>query len=304
MIMEKTEIYIRVYKSLMTSGILADMGDRLFSTLIVLAFHMDEKGECYPTQEQLAKWLGVTRQRANARVQDLLKYRFNGKPVLLLLETNQNRRNNVYKIEPISQMAIFKGEVESLNVSRKQDISSDKDADVSRKRDNDMSRKQDTNMSQKQDTNNNQLTKTNITINNNCPTELEPQSETLTVDIKTPKEVITYFCSQYRKTYSVNYSPNWKRDVGMVKKKLLDVYTPEQIKGIIDVVFEEYDRRWAREKYPRPSLGSLTTWLPNEVLAILDVKRKEKERLQAAMKAPEPDMDKIIAFLEQRCGNA
>ncbi|WP_042315789.1 hypothetical protein [Desulfofarcimen acetoxidans] len=32
----------------------------------------------------------------------------------------------------------------------------------------------------------------------------------------------------------------------------------------IDTVFAEYDRRWKTQKYQRPTIGALTTWLARE----------------------------------------
>ena len=57
----ETRLFIKVYFEARDSGLLADMPDELFKTLIVLGTHMDENGYCFPSQSLLAKELGIGR---------------------------------------------------------------------------------------------------------------------------------------------------------------------------------------------------------------------------------------------------
>jgi len=47
---------------------------------------MDENGDCYPSQEQVARDLGCSRVTANRRIQSLLRFRFNGEPVITAIK--------------------------------------------------------------------------------------------------------------------------------------------------------------------------------------------------------------------------
>jgi hypothetical protein len=82
---------------------------------------MDENGNCYPSQARIAHDLGIHRQRVNERIQALLKFRFQGQPVLTMTknrkETSAGGRwaNNVYHLDPIANFAIF-NEKETLSV--------------------------------------------------------------------------------------------------------------------------------------------------------------------------------------------
>jgi DNA-binding MarR family transcriptional regulator len=78
---------------------------------------MSEDGKCWPTQSQIAKGLGVSRETANRRVKKLEAYRWQGKP---LIEKKRERQkdgrweNARYTILPISQLRIFKAEPEEI----------------------------------------------------------------------------------------------------------------------------------------------------------------------------------------------
>ncbi|ACV62709.1 hypothetical protein Dtox_1863 [Desulfofarcimen acetoxidans DSM 771] len=101
--------------------------------------------------------------------------------------------------------------------------------------------------------------------NNDINEDIEP---TTNITFETPKDIITYFCTKYLEHYEMNYSVNWGRDASLVKNKLIKHFTPDEIKAIIDTVFAEYDRRWKTQKYQRPTIGALTTWMAREAYAI------------------------------------
>jgi len=103
-------MFIKMYFEARESGLLASIPGELWKMLCCLATYMDENGNCYPTQERIARDLGIRRQRANERIQDLLNFRFNGQPVLSLKRKTRVRgrwNNNVYRIQPISALKIF-----------------------------------------------------------------------------------------------------------------------------------------------------------------------------------------------------
>lgn len=308
--MEGQEIYIRLYKSMITSGLMSAMSDRAFKTLIALALHMDEKGECYPTQDQLAKWLGVTRETANLRVKELLDFRFNDKPVVVKVKNRRGGRNNVYRIEPISQLAIFNSEVESVAAVQGDVLkpSQHEITDVS-KTSHEMLGNPHITMLGNPHTNKNHINDNQVSkINNNTSSSAGMAVGEQTVkELNTPKGVITYFCEKYQEKYGCAYSVAWQRDSGLVKNKLLGTYTPAQIKDIIDVTLSEYDQRWANDKYPRPTIGALVTWIPNKALAVTAEKEKAEVQRQADARAWEAAeyyqsdeyMNKVMARLSR-----
>jgi len=114
----ETRIFVKMYVDAAKAGLIADMGAQNWTTLCVIASFMDAEGNCYPTQEQIARYLGVNRQTANKYVNRLIKYRWRDKPVISAVrkrdENNGRWENTRYTVLPISQLAIFEAVPDSL----------------------------------------------------------------------------------------------------------------------------------------------------------------------------------------------
>lgn len=113
----ETRIFVKMYVDAAKAGLIADMGSQNWTTLCVIASFMDAEGNCYPTQAQIAKYLGVRRQTANRYVKSLLEYRWHGRPVIRAVKERSPAGtwlNTRYTVLPISQLAIFDAEPESL----------------------------------------------------------------------------------------------------------------------------------------------------------------------------------------------
>jgi hypothetical protein len=121
---KKEDIFLRLYVNSVRKGLVAQLGPKNFATLIVLASYMDENGDCYPTQRQLAEALGVAVNTANRYINDLLEFTVNGKPIVIReFKQGSVGKRSTYRIMPISQVAIFNSETEGLtevpNVEKK-----------------------------------------------------------------------------------------------------------------------------------------------------------------------------------------
>lgn len=112
------DIYLRLYLSAFKSGLVAELKPTNFTVLMTICSFMDENGECYPTQRQIADRCGISKTTVNKAINELLEFRLNDKPLILReLVVNGTQKNSVYTVNPISQVAIFKGEVEEIPVS-------------------------------------------------------------------------------------------------------------------------------------------------------------------------------------------
>jgi hypothetical protein len=106
-------IFIKVYVAVRKSGLLGAMPPELWQTLCCVATFMDRDGRCYPSQDEIARALNINRSTANQRIQALARFRFQGKPVLLIERvTDKSSRgprfaSNRYTIMPSSKMRIF-----------------------------------------------------------------------------------------------------------------------------------------------------------------------------------------------------
>lgn len=238
----ESEVYLRVYKSMFTSGLVANMGIQNFATLMAIASYMNEQGECFPTQRQLSERMGVHVNSVNKYINELLEVKVNGKPIMTreLSNKGQGRSSSLYKIQPLSQIAIFDGTIESVtnNVG-----------DLSQETGQAEHKKSDVSKTKKE----------------------KPVKKKNEVD-----EIFELFIETYRDTYNVNYNPNYGRDKNMIKK-LLKTYTVEQVKKIVEIGVTEYDERWKSPKWARPTFGALSTFIANDVLEILKQREAQDE---------------------------
>lgn len=113
----ETRIFVKMYVDAVKHGLIADMGDSNWRTLCVIASFMDANGDCYPTQAQIAKGLGVSRQAASRRIRKLLDYRWQGRQLVTAAKGRTEKgtwKNTRYTVLPISQLRIFDAEPEEI----------------------------------------------------------------------------------------------------------------------------------------------------------------------------------------------
>lgn len=252
------QVYLRVYKSMFTSGLVAQMKLHNFATLMAIASYMDEDGECYPTQQQLAERMGVHINSVNKYVNQLLDFEVDGKKIISREIVNQGRGkvSSYYKIHPISQLAIFNGEVESITKDGK-DASQDM----------------------------------GTTNHKDCDVSKVIKQESLNKKY-TPKELITKFVNKYREQYGVNFNPSWGRDMSLMKK-LQARYEDEVIVEIIDIAIEDYDSKWKSAKFQRPTIGAIVSFIGQEAVATIEERKKEDKQF-AEYEEKASDMDEKL----------
>lgn len=107
----ENNLYLRMYLDALHSGFLGDIGAERWHTLCTIAAFMDKDGNCFPTQSQIAKSLGISERAAGNRIRKLLAYRWQGQPVVIA-EKKRNKKtkqwaNTTYRVLPISRLAIF-----------------------------------------------------------------------------------------------------------------------------------------------------------------------------------------------------
>ena len=114
----ETRIFVKMYVDAVKKGLIADIGAERWQTLCVLSSFMNANGECYPTQDQIASALNLSRAAANRRIKALCDYRWQGRPLVVKQKARdpktQRWDNARYTIMPISQLAIFDGDTEEL----------------------------------------------------------------------------------------------------------------------------------------------------------------------------------------------
>lgn len=221
-----SDVYLRLYLSAFKSGLVADLKPTNFTVLLTICSFMDENGECYPTQRQIAERSGISKTTVNKAINELLEYRLNGKPIILReMVVMGTQKNSVYTVNPISQVAIFNGDVEEISNTAGE----------------------------------NEETLAHQEIFDNA------------------KQVADYFIYVYRDEYGSNPHINFARELSIVKKKIIGKYTHKQIKTMIDVGVREYKTRWKNDKFPRPTLAAIATFIGVQALGIEEDTEKEFE---------------------------
>lgn len=274
----KTEqVYVRVYNSIFTSGIVSAIGTSGLTTLIALASFMDENGECYPTQQQIADRIGCHKNTANKYVNDLLEARINGEPIVT--RTKLNKGNGLiysyYKIHPLSQLAKFDGTIEPVKGTELNDLESESlsttvcDTEITTVCD-----------------------EIRVTNNNNQENNIKDSKESSEKPFNS-RDAISLFLATYRDVYNTNYViPNYGQAAKILKDKVVTPY-PEMAKEIIELGVREYDQRFRNKKFPRPTIN-MFSWASSQLVEAVEEKRN---RDMIANQAPEAEADAEAAML-------
>lgn len=106
---QRGQVYVKFFVGA-RNGLIAEMGARLWTTYSVLASYMDRDGYCYPSQDQLARNLGIRRETVSRRIKELLEFRWEGEP-LVTVERKRFKGNQftnlVYCVNPSYAFRIF-----------------------------------------------------------------------------------------------------------------------------------------------------------------------------------------------------
>lgn len=119
----------------------------------------------------------------------------------------------------------------------------------------------------------------------------EEASVETTVKPKNARDYALYFAEKYKEQYGVSYVINFKRDLALIKNKLIANFDEETIIKILDIVIEQYKEKWSNTKYPYPSLSMVCSWLGNKAVEEI---LKDKET--------DTETDELIEMAES-CSN-
>lgn len=265
--LETNQLYTKMYHSAIRGGILAALGSGAWVALCVLSVYMNKEGHCFPTQEQVAQQSGVSVDTAKRWLKKLTDFRWNGEPIVesWITRTASGNQKTHYRILPLSQFAIFEGDIDQTNTPQNCTVDTPQICMV------------DT--PQKCPVNKNQLNKNHLTKESvNAPTTESGVLQDMTVEeLKNGNAFVKYFMAKYRTKYTVSCSVNFKITTSQMNK-LLKRFGADVLKQIVDIYFEEFDERWKKSKYPRETMGALVSFIADDVFVTLE--KREQERKQ------------------------
>lgn len=101
-------VFVKLYVAARTSGLLAAIPDREWKTLCALATFMDVNGNCNPSQDEIARCLGVDRATATRRLAALCAFKWRGQPLVAQLKVRGQDGKfecNQYTILPLAGLS-------------------------------------------------------------------------------------------------------------------------------------------------------------------------------------------------------
>ena len=276
-------LFVKLDVNAMRGGIVTAVGGpRNFAILASIATFANSKGEAYPSQETIGEMVGYSRQTVNSAVKELLITEIDGVPIMTMKQRKSAKGvRNVYTIS--SKCGFTFGDMKPEYPAK--EIIGVKTKSVGVKKENVGVKNQNlgvkfSNLGVKgirQEGEPLELEPKELEPKELEPKELEPKD---LVAFGNPKEVLEYYQQKYFEAYGVAYSPNYGRDIKLIKTKLMSVFTDEEIKLILDVTFREYSSRWETPKYKRVSIGALCSWIANEALMIAQKESQEAKRAE------------------------
>lgn len=93
---------------------------------------------------------------------------------------------------------------------------------------------------------------------------------------KNAKYFLDMFFDKYAEVYGSNYKVSGQRDMQSIKR-MMKVYSAEEMEIIITTIMSEYAKRWSNVKYPAPTIGAMASWLCVQALEIHSKRVTPKE---------------------------
>lgn len=282
----------------------------------MLATYQNEKGECFPSQAELAEKLGVAERTVRRHIKKLVEYRLPNNAVIFEKTKKKGLEKGYY-------FSYYKFSFESGLRFGNEDMVDQKDRTQRLKQQDSADKTYRTQRVKLQDSKD--RNPRNPLSHKEEPIKLEPITKTKEEEpiIKpkeelkkeppkqiTSKDIISKFRQLYKDKYGVEYPMNksdWGRFGKLFNAKLIGNYEPEIILGATEAIFANYDERWKKNGFERPSLWNYTTFVFTQAVAIAqdntqkaqeNAKRyAEAQRLAEASNALIEDEEDVLALL-------
>ncbi|MDO8886684.1 helix-turn-helix domain-containing protein [Candidatus Oleimmundimicrobium sp.] len=247
-------VFVKFYLAARTSGLLAQISDRDFKTLVVLATYMDKDGNCYPSQKEIAKALGCDMRTAGRRIRSLLKFWFKGEKIVnsvKIRNKNQQFKNTRYTILPVTNLQIFSKDGENNPSSEPEDTFASRQdlSNPSSEPEDTFASRQSCPTNKNQCFNKNQNNNKEVVFNLNNKTFSEKESEimrTLTIEKVTDlkKQELKNIIKKYNNTV---LNDSLKVTVKDLKAGKVKTDSIRYLSGVCKNMFAEYSKKQQQE---------------------------------------------------------
>ena len=104
---------------------------------------------------------------------------------------------------------------------------------------------------------------------------------------KNSKDYAMMFKYLYEKEYEIPYSINWRRETSMIKNKLVQYFSEEDIIKMLEYVVKNYRTKWASARYPYPTITMICSWLGNTAIQLMKQEQNKEQEEEALMEMTE-----------------
>lgn len=98
---------------------------------------------------------------------------------------------------------------------------------------------------------------------------------------RTARDFAFEFKDRYEEAYKIPYVINYAKDTSLIKKKLIDQFTEDQILQMFDYVIANYRSKWSKPNYPYPTISMICSWLGNVAIQQLTELEKADQEAEA-----------------------
>ena len=96
-----------------------------------------------------------------------------------------------------------------------------------------------------------------------------------------PRDYLQFHSALCNKYLNATVIPNYKRETGMVKNKLMVAMSESELIEVIEFAVKNYDHYWYSDNYPVPTIGMLSSWLLNDAVKKMVASRKFEAQKKA-----------------------
>lgn len=129
---------------------------------------------------------------------------------------------------------------------------------------------------------------------------VEPKAKAVKPKKFNSRDVALYWSEVFKETFGQGYTFNYGKELAMIKNKLLPNYDEETLKAVIDIAIKQYQKNWASNNYPLPTIPMLCSWLANTAFGIHKQGADKADQLETKIETAkaQDDTDRAMSLFD------
>lgn len=96
---------------------------------------------------------------------------------------------------------------------------------------------------------------------------------------RTARDFAFEFKDRFEKKYEMPYIINYAKETSLIKNKLINQFSDDEILQMFDYVVDNYTEKWSKPNYPYPSIAMICSWLGNIAIQQINEQKKQEREL-------------------------